>query len=69
MKSFKQLLFEVKSIDYSNLSSKDIDKHHDELSPEEKTKFSNIIDPESRVPVLVQQRKALQQIHNARNAV
>ena len=66
MKSFKQILEEAKQINYSSLSIKDIDKHHAELSPEEKSRFSDMIDPDSSVPVIKQQQNALKQIHGDR---
>lgn len=66
MKSFKEYLSEAKKIEYSRLSIEDIDKHHSKLTPDEQTKFSNMIDSESSVPVLIQQRRALQQIHQER---
>ena len=66
MKSFKQILEEAKQINYSSLSIKDIDKYHGELSPEEKSRFSDMIDPDSSVPVIKQQQNALKQIHGDR---
>ena len=66
MKTFKQILSEAKRIDYSRLSIEDIDKHHSELTPDEQQKFSNMINDESSVPVLIQQRQALQRIHQER---
>lgn len=69
MKSFKKLLSEAKkTIDYSKLTPKDIDFHHEKLSQEEKTKFSEMISDESNVPILVQQRNALKDIHAARKS-
>lgn len=66
MKSFKEILQEAKQINYSSLSIKDIDKHHGQLSPEEKSRFSDMIDPDSSVPVIKQQQNALKQIHGDR---
>jgi len=66
MKSFKQILSEAKQIDFSKLSMQDIDKHHSKLTPEEQKRFSDLIKDESSVPVLIQQRQALQQIHQER---
>lgn len=66
MKSFKEILEEAKQINYSSLSMKDIDKHHGQLSPEEKSRFSDMVDPESSVPVITQQRNALKTIHDDR---
>lgn len=65
MKTFKQIIQEAK-INYSTLSAKDIDKHHAKLTPEEKSRFSEIVDPDKSIPVLTQQRNALQTIHSDR---
>lgn len=67
MKSFKEILSEAKKIEYSKLSIQDVDKHHSKLTPDEQKRFSDLINDESSVPVLVQQRQALQQIHQERN--
>lgn len=66
MKSFKQILAEAKQINYSSLSIKDIDKHHGQLSQEEKSRFSDMVDPDSSVPVIKQQQNALKEIHGDR---
>ena len=67
MKTFKQILFEARrEIDYSKLSIKQIDHHHSELTPEEKRRFSDLIDVESSIPVLRQQQQALKTIHKER---
>ena len=66
MKSFKQILFEAKKqkeIDYSRLSIEEINHHHSNLTPEEKRRFSDLIDDESSIPVLRQQQQALKTIH------
>ena len=66
MKSFKQILEEAKQINYFSLSIEDIDKHHGELSTEEQSRFSDMVDPDSSVPVIKQQQKALKEIHGDR---
>jgi hypothetical protein len=66
MKKFKQLLDEAKEIQYSKLSSEQIDKHHTKLTPEEQSRFSDMVDPDKSTPVIIQQRNALQQIHSDR---
>lgn len=64
MKKFKQLLDEAsKKINYFKLSSEQIDKHHAKLTPEEQSRFSDMVDPDKSTPVIIQQRNALQQIH------
>ena len=66
MKSFKEIIQEAKEIKYSQLSPKDIDKHHARLTPEEQSRFSDMVDPDKSIPVLTQQRNALHQIHSDR---
>ena len=66
MKSFKEILEEAKQINYSSLSIKDIDTHHGQLSSKEKSRFSDMVDPDSSVPVIKQQQKALKEIHGDR---
>ena len=66
MKKFKQIIQEAKEINYSQLSTKDIDKHHTKLTPEEQSRFSDMVDPDKSTPVIIQQRNALQQIHSDR---
>lgn len=68
MKTFKQILSEAekRTVEYSKLSSEQIDKLHSQLTPEEQSKFSDLVNPDASIPVLVQQRKAIEQIHRER---